>query len=142
VLGSGPGGRIVKADVEAELASGSVSTATLPTPSHPEAVPSPSLLETSTPSPAQAGSDEAIHHTTSGPPPAPASDKAPAGPTPGAAEKPEMAKGQVEVVELTKLQQTVARRVAESKATAPHFCGAQFLARIRELLTSPLGLVL
>jgi pyruvate dehydrogenase E2 component (dihydrolipoamide acetyltransferase) len=36
-------------------------------------------------------------------------------------EKPETAKGQTEVVELTKLQQTVARRMAESKATAPHF---------------------
>src|SRR5215218_6971908 len=93
-------GGVRPADVEAELASGSVSTATLRSPSHPEAVPSPSLLEMSTPSPAQAGSDEAIHHTTSGPPPAPASDKAPAGPTPGAAEKPESAKGQVEVVEL------------------------------------------
>ncbi len=46
---------------------------------------------------------------------------APAAPTPGVGEKPETAKGQVEVVELTKLQQTVARRMAESKATAPHF---------------------
>ena len=55
--------------------------------------------------------------------PAPAAPPAaaPAGPTPGVAEKPETAKGQVEVVELTKLQQTVARRMAESKATAPHF---------------------
>jgi pyruvate dehydrogenase E2 component (dihydrolipoamide acetyltransferase) len=44
-----------------------------------------------------------------------------ASPTPGAREKPETAKGQVEVVELTKLQQTVARRMSESKATAPHF---------------------
>ena len=42
-------------------------------------------------------------------------------PTRGAAEKPETAKGAVEVVELTKLQQTVSRRMAESKATAPHF---------------------
>jgi pyruvate dehydrogenase E2 component (dihydrolipoyllysine-residue acetyltransferase) len=33
----------------------------------------------------------------------------------------ETAKGQVEVRELSKLQQTVARRMAESKATAPHF---------------------
>ena len=40
---------------------------------------------------------------------------------PGAAERPETAKGTVEVVELTKLQQTVGRRMAESKATAPHF---------------------
>ena len=45
----------------------------------------------------------------------------PAAPTPGAREKPETAKGQVEVIELTRLQQTVARRMAESKATAPHF---------------------
>ena len=76
--GSGPGGRIVKADVEKALAAG-VSA------------------------------------------PAAAAPAAPAGPTPGVSEKPETAKGQVEVVELTKLQQTVARRMAESKATAPHF---------------------
>jgi pyruvate dehydrogenase E2 component (dihydrolipoamide acetyltransferase) len=55
------------------------------------------------------------------PPPAPPAAAVPAGPTPGVSEKPETAKGQVEVVELTKLQQTVARRMAESKATAPHF---------------------
>jgi pyruvate dehydrogenase E2 component (dihydrolipoamide acetyltransferase) len=45
----------------------------------------------------------------------------PAAPTAGASERPETAKGQVQVVELTKLQQTVSRRMAESKATAPHF---------------------
>ena len=39
----------------------------------------------------------------------------------GARRSPETAKGAVEVVELTKLQQTVGRRMAESKATAPHF---------------------
>ena len=83
LAGSGPGGRIVKADVERALAAG-------------VAVP------------AQA-------------PAAPAPVAVPAGPTPGVAEKPETAKGAVEVVELTKLQQTVARRMAESKATAPHF---------------------
>ncbi len=42
-------------------------------------------------------------------------------PTAGAKEKPETAKGAVEVVELSKLQKTVSRRMAESKATAPHF---------------------
>ena len=78
--GSGPGGRIVKADVEKALASGAAPAARRCGPG-----------------------------------------AAPAGPTPGVAEKPETAKGQVEVVELTKLQQTVARRMAESKATAPHF---------------------
>ena len=80
--GSGPGGRIVKADVERALAAGVAAPAQAPT--------------------------------------APAAPT-PAGPTPGVSEKPETAKGQVEVVELTKLQQTVARRMAESKATAPHF---------------------
>jgi pyruvate dehydrogenase E2 component (dihydrolipoamide acetyltransferase) len=88
--GSGTGGRIVKSDVEAALASGSVSTATL-SPPLPETGVIPAPKE-SAPSRAQA-----------------------------AAEQPETAKGEVEVVELTKLQQTVARRMAESKATAPHF---------------------
>jgi pyruvate dehydrogenase E2 component (dihydrolipoamide acetyltransferase) len=84
--GSGPGGRIVKADVEKALAAGVAAPAAAPAA-----------------------------------PPAPAPPTGPAGPTPGVSEKPETAKGQVEVVELTKLQQTVARRMAESKATAPHF---------------------
>jgi pyruvate dehydrogenase E2 component (dihydrolipoamide acetyltransferase) len=65
VQGSGPGGRIVKADVErAEV---------------PAAAPAPAPAETET------------------------------------------AKGSVEYRELTRLQQVVARRMAESKATAPHF---------------------
>ena len=81
--GSGPGGRIVKADVERALEAGVAA------PAAPTAAPAPAA--------------------------------APAGPTPGVAEKPETAKGQVQVVELSKLQQTVARRMAESKATAPHF---------------------
>jgi len=87
--GSGPGGRIVKADVERALESGGAAPAR-------QVAPQP---------PAEA----------------PVAPAAPAPPTPGASEKPETAKGAVEVVELTKLQQTVARRMAESKATAPHF---------------------
>ena len=77
MAGSGPGGRIVKADVERAAAA--------PTAPTPEAA------------------------------------EAPAGPTPGAAERPETAKGGTSYEELTKLQSTVARRMAESKATAPHF---------------------
>jgi pyruvate dehydrogenase E2 component (dihydrolipoamide acetyltransferase) len=90
IAGSGPGGRIVKADVERALESGAPAPAAAPAPTAP--------------------------------PPAPAAaPKEPAGPTPGVTEKPETAKGTTETVELTKLQQTVARRMAESKATAPHF---------------------
>jgi pyruvate dehydrogenase E2 component (dihydrolipoamide acetyltransferase) len=58
-----------------------------------------------------------------------------AGPSSGALET---AKGQVEVIELTKLQQVVSRRMSESKATAPHFylttevdMGAAVAARAR-----------
>ena len=47
--------------------------------------------------------------------------RAPAAAAAAPRERPETAKGAVEVVEPTKLQQTVARRMAESKATAPHF---------------------
>ncbi len=57
---------------------------------------------------------------------APAPTPAPAAPAPTSAapappSSPATAKGEVQVVELTKLQQTVSRRMAESKATAPHF---------------------
>ncbi len=76
--GSGPGGRIIKVDVEGAQAAAPAAAPTAPV-------------------------------------------AAPAAATPGAGEKPETAKGSVEVVELTKLQQTVGRRMAESKATAPHF---------------------
>src|SRR6476659_5645526 len=84
IAGSGPGGRIVKADVERAIAAGPAPV----TPGAPAAAPPPT---------------------------------APAEPTPGARERPETAKGAVSQEELTKLQQTVARRMAESKATAPHF---------------------
>jgi pyruvate dehydrogenase E2 component (dihydrolipoamide acetyltransferase) len=47
----------------------------------------------------------------------PVSSSAPA----GVSESAETAKGQVTVEELSKLQQVVARRMSESKATAPHF---------------------
>jgi pyruvate dehydrogenase E2 component (dihydrolipoamide acetyltransferase) len=79
LAGSGPGGRIVKADIERAVAAG------------PAAAPPPEAAP------------------------------APAGPTPGVAERPETAKGSTSFEELTKLQSTVARRMAESKATAPHF---------------------
>jgi pyruvate dehydrogenase E2 component (dihydrolipoamide acetyltransferase) len=46
---------------------------------------------------------------------------APAAAAAAAAPSPETAKGEVRREELSKLQQTVARRMAESKATAPHF---------------------
>jgi pyruvate dehydrogenase E2 component (dihydrolipoamide acetyltransferase) len=85
IAGSGPGGRIVKADVE----------------------------RAATPEAAARGAPAA-------PEPAPAA-AARAAPTPGVRERPETAKGEVETIELTKVQQTIARRMAESKATAPHF---------------------
>ena len=88
ISGSGPGGRVIKADVERAAEAGV---------SAPEAPAAPAREE------------------------APAPAAAPAAPTPGAREKPETARGEVEVVALTKLQSTVARRMAESKATAPHF---------------------
>jgi pyruvate dehydrogenase E2 component (dihydrolipoamide acetyltransferase) len=76
IAGSGPGGRIVKADVEG------------------------------------AGDGDAA---------APAAATEPAPERTSRSGDVETAKGQVEVVELSKLQATVARRMAESKATAPHF---------------------
>ncbi len=81
VEGSGPGGRVVKSDVEAAAEEGRAE---------PEAA-----SETGEAKPAEEEK------------PAP---KGEAGP-----------KGDPEVVELTRLQRTVSRRMAESKATAPDF---------------------
>jgi pyruvate dehydrogenase E2 component (dihydrolipoamide acetyltransferase) len=78
--GSGPGGRIVKADVEAAAKDGGGAG---------DAEDRPSSIQhpaSSVQAPREAG-----------------------------------AKGEVQVIELTRLQQTVSRRMAESKATAPDF---------------------
>src|SRR5262249_29312855 len=97
LIGSGPGGRIANADADRAWAGG--------VGGRPPAAVSPTkpgLGEVGSPAPV-------------------AAPAAPGAPTPGVSEKPETAKGQVQVLELSKLQQTVARRMAESKATAPHF---------------------
>lgn len=70
ITGSGPGGRIIKVDVEAAAGAG--------TPASAEATERPSAAV-------------------------------------------EGGKGKTETVELTRIQRTIARRMAESKATIPHF---------------------
>ncbi|HET6571786.1 MAG TPA: biotin/lipoyl-containing protein, partial [Solirubrobacterales bacterium] len=91
--GSGPGGRIVKADVEKASPAGDAVGGTAP--------------------------EDALATAGGGGSPAAAGPAAAtAGPVPGAAET---AKGQVTTQELSKTQQVIARRMAESKATAPHF---------------------
>jgi pyruvate dehydrogenase E2 component (dihydrolipoamide acetyltransferase) len=85
--GSGPGGRIVKADVEKASSAGGVG---------------------------DGGVEDGPWPARSAPP-SPATG--PAAETPS----PETAKGQVSFEELSKLQSTISRRMAESKATAPHF---------------------
>jgi pyruvate dehydrogenase E2 component (dihydrolipoamide acetyltransferase) len=90
IEGSGPGGRIVKADVQA-AADGDGAEA--------EAAPEEAPAK-----------EEA---------PAAEKEAAPAGEEPRREDA--GPKGQADVQELTRLQQTVSRRMAESKATAPDF---------------------
>jgi pyruvate dehydrogenase E2 component (dihydrolipoamide acetyltransferase) len=80
--GSGPGGRIVKADVQAAAESGAAA----PGDGAPKRAAAPARAEAPEPQRGEAG-----------------------------------AKGEAEIQELTRLQQTVSRRMAESKATAPDF---------------------
>jgi pyruvate dehydrogenase E2 component (dihydrolipoamide acetyltransferase) len=91
--GTGPGGRIVKADVEA-ASKGDGAQAAAP------AAPAEAPTEAPAPEPER---EEAK------PPPAVVSGDAQTG------------KGETTTQDLTRLQQTVARRMAESKATAPDF---------------------
>jgi len=90
--GSGPGGRIVRVDVErAASAAGGVAGGTAP--------------------------EEASATAGGGGSPAATGPAA----QPAQPPSPETAKGEVTYEDPTKLQSTVARRMAESKATAPHF---------------------
>jgi pyruvate dehydrogenase E2 component (dihydrolipoamide acetyltransferase) len=94
--GSGPGGRIVKADVEraASSAGGAVGGT---------------------------GPEEASATAGAGGSPAATGPAADAASPSSAAPGPETAKGTVSYEDPSKLQSTVARRMSESKATAPHF---------------------
>lgn len=92
LTGTGPGGRIVKADVQAAASTAPAGTgeATAGAPSRP--------------------SDAGDTPTTG------------AAPSPGAGlAGVTTAKGETTEVELSRTQQTIARRMAESKATIPHF---------------------
>jgi len=99
--GTGPGGRIVKADVEAAAGGdGQAAEAEVEAPAQAEAAP----VE-------EAPEEEA---------PAPAAEKAEV-PPPVVADEGQTGRGEVTHEDLSRLQQTVARRMAESKATAPDF---------------------
>jgi pyruvate dehydrogenase E2 component (dihydrolipoyllysine-residue acetyltransferase) len=95
--GSGPGGRIVKADVEA-AAKGGAATAEAEAPPQEEA-PAPQ---------AEAPAAEEAAPKQDVPAPVISGDK-------------QAGRGETTEQDLTRLQKTVARRMAESKATAPDF---------------------
>jgi pyruvate dehydrogenase E2 component (dihydrolipoamide acetyltransferase) len=100
--GTGPGGRIVKADVEA-AASGAGAGAKAEKDGEKAEQPKAGEAE-----PAEAEERPAEAE----PEPEPEREKAPAG---------ETGRGEVSVEEPTRIQQIIARRMAESKATIPHF---------------------
>jgi pyruvate dehydrogenase E2 component (dihydrolipoamide acetyltransferase) len=95
--GSGPGGRILRADVLAPAESAAPSTAT--SAATPAAASAPA---TAASTPAEPEPEAGAGATTPG-------------------EEVMTAKGETTEVELTRTQQTIARRMAESKATIPHF---------------------
>jgi pyruvate dehydrogenase E2 component (dihydrolipoamide acetyltransferase) len=103
--GSGPGGRIVKADVEA-AAKGGAATA--------EAEAPPKEAEEAAPAPAAAG-EAGDERSEAGEAPAPDV------PAPVVSGDKQTGRGETTEQDLTRLQKTVARRMAESKATAPDF---------------------
>jgi pyruvate dehydrogenase E2 component (dihydrolipoamide acetyltransferase) len=94
IEGSGPGGRIVKSDVKQAVSSAVDAGAEVPRGAEAPAAPG------------TVGDAAAAEPAAAAPGPEPSS---------------ETAKGTTTVEDLSKLQQTVARRMSESKATAPHF---------------------
>jgi pyruvate dehydrogenase E2 component (dihydrolipoamide acetyltransferase) len=110
--GTGPGGRIVKADVEAATRSHPPTPATETAPAAP-AAPAPQAAPEPQAAPAQAPAAE--------PQAVPAAAAAAAPPALASISETGTAKGDVSVQELTRTQQVIARRMAESKATVPEF---------------------
>ena len=96
--GTGPGGRIVKADVQAAAENGGGGTTE--TAEEPESATEEKPKK----------KDKAKKRKEDKKEPAREAKRSEAG-----------AKGEAEIQELTRLQQTVSRRMAESKATAPDF---------------------
>jgi pyruvate dehydrogenase E2 component (dihydrolipoamide acetyltransferase) len=99
--GTGPGGRIVKADVQAAAENGGAKAE-----AKAETAEEPEAAETKQKGKKKEKPKEAEEKKE----PAKEPQRGEAG-----------AKGEAEIQELTKLQQTVSRRMAESKATAPDF---------------------
>jgi pyruvate dehydrogenase E2 component (dihydrolipoyllysine-residue acetyltransferase) len=105
--GTGPGGRIVKADVQAAAENGGAAQKEAPERGEAETAEEPAGdgAKAKDEKKAKAKDEKAEEKPAKKEP-----QKAEAG-----------AKGEVNVEELTRLQQTVSRRMAESKATAPDF---------------------
>ncbi|GAB4113907.1 MAG: dihydrolipoamide acetyltransferase family protein [Roseiflexaceae bacterium] len=101
VAGSGPGGRVVKEDIEAYLASGKPRTA--------EAAPPPAAA----PTPAAAPAPVAAPTPAAAPSPVPA-------PTPAAAPAPAVASSDATIIPLTNMRKTITRRLGQSWQTIPH----------------------
>lgn len=115
VHGSGPDGRITKEDIEALIAAGT----------GPKPAPSPSTA-------LRAGKVE-------GQAPSP-----PAAPAPAGGSTPGRVEGEVDSVPLSRIRQTIGRRMAESKQQAPHFyvtveAGMDEALRARQQLNEALG---
>jgi pyruvate dehydrogenase E2 component (dihydrolipoamide acetyltransferase) len=123
VAGTGPGGRIVKADVEQAASSGGAPLAPLDAvaagppaaaaPQEAAARAAPQAATTAQPAtpPRPAAPAQPAAAAPPAPPPPPAAAPAPTA----------TAKGDVTIQELTRVQQVIARRMAESKATVPEF---------------------
>jgi pyruvate dehydrogenase E2 component (dihydrolipoamide acetyltransferase) len=105
--GTGPGGRIVKADVQAAAENGGAATKEAPAKGEAE-VAEPQAAKKDK----KGKKKDKKAEKKEAEPAKKEQEQEPAGVG---------AKGEVQVEELTRLQQTVSRRMAESKATAPDF---------------------
>lgn len=143
ITGTGPEGRIIRADIDAAVAAGAARPAPLPgasvpserSPQPPVSAPQPEAEQDAQPEPEPDA--EHMHDPDTTPPlpeptqPEPATPEVPsyslaAPDAEPAAPKPEVAaggggKGAAEPIELTRQQATVARRMAEGRATIPEF---------------------
>jgi pyruvate dehydrogenase E2 component (dihydrolipoamide acetyltransferase) len=120
VHGTGPGGRIVKADVEA-AANGDHATAEAPAQEQVEAPAAEAPREPAAAEAPAAEAPAAEAPAAEAPAPAEAKEERPVPAAVTSGDQQQSGRGEVTTQDLNRLQQTIARRMAESKATAPDF---------------------
>lgn len=139
IIGTGPGGRIIRRDVEAAIANQTTAAAAAPAPVEPAVTLAPAATAAVAVEPVPAEPATSVTAASAGPAPAAPAAVAPAAAAPTPAAVPaavrESTDGQPAYVDQphSRMRKAIAARLTGSKQTAPHFY-VRGTARVDKLL--------